>query len=306
MIFQKNCIATVAFLVLSSVTGLWGKPPSLLQQVYGKKDKIMCVTIPKAGTHLLIKCLTLLGIDGIQFDYNEQKNIKDRKQSNYQKISAKEFAGLAFERLSRRILINKGVRRGFLVHLPFAPKYIPFFSECTEKNFLMIRDPRDQLISLASTAIQDPQNRQEYLPEILLSLLEGKHKAKPWSPYHVAIDLVWSIGIVKFYQSFLKWAEQPNFYVVRFENLVGSEGGGDQDLQINEIKKIARHLGVKVSSKKIHEVTKSLFGKSQTFKEGQANSWQRYFTPEVKQAFKAVPGACQLLIALGYEKDCNW
>ncbi len=170
----------------------------------------------------------------------------------------------------------------------------------------MIRDPRDQLISLASTSLKDPLNRDQSLEETLLDLLTGTERKKPWETRHGACDLVWSIGIVEFFNDFLRWTKEPNFLVVRFENLIGEEGGGTKEAQIKEIRKIVAHLGVTVSEERIQYVVDNLYGQTRTFKKGQARSFERYFTPKVKQAFKKVPGACQLLIDLGYENDSNW
>ncbi len=50
----------------------------------------------------------------------------------------------------------------------------------------------------------------------------------------------------------------------------------------------------------------NLYGETRTFKKGQSQAWKKYFTPRVIAAFKKSPGACQLLIDLGYEQDDNW
>ena len=103
-----------------------------------------------------------------------------------------------------------------------------------------------------------------------------------------------------------KGEKEPNFYVVHFENLIGPLGGGTREKQIKEIKNIGLHLGVVLSEERIQYVIDNLYGETRTFKQGQAQAWRKYFTPEVTKAFKEVPGACRLLIDLGYEKNANW
>ena len=278
-----------------------------LQKLYGKNDKVICVTIPKAGTHLLIKALTLLEYEGITYNYNTEKTIGRRKPFPFETSTSKNYSSVAFSRLTRRLTLNQKKRSSFLVHLPFEKKYKDFFAECTRKNFLMIRDPRAQLISLASVTLENPEQRDTpALIDTMLDLLDGGRRATPFMPRHHGSDLMWSIGIVKFYQKFLRWAQEPNFFVVRFENLVGPEGGGTEEAQINEIKLIAAHLGYEVTDEKLQNVMNNLYGETRTFKRGQADAWKKYFTPEVVAVFKAVPGACQLLIDLGYETDDNW
>lgn len=278
-----------------------------LQELYGKNDKVICVTIPKAGTHLLIKCLTLLDYEGISYNYNTEKTTGKRRPSPFETSSFSSYGNIAFSRLTSRLSLNQKKRSSFLVHLPFATKYKDFFKECTSKNFLMVRDPRAQIISLAAVTLKNPEQRDTpALIDTILDLLDGGRRATPFMPRHHGSDLMWSMGIVKFYQKFLRWAEEPNFFVVHFENLVGPEGGGTEEAQINEIKAIGAHLGYEVTEEKLQNVMNNLYGESRTFKKGQADAWKKYFTPEVVAAFKAVPGACQLLIDLGYEKDENW
>lgn len=283
------------------------EPLTPLQERYGKNDKVICVTIPKAGTHLLIKCLTLLQFDGITYNYNTEKKIGRRRAFPFEKTTPISYGDIAFSRFIRRLEKNQKLRTSFLVHLPFDKKYQDFFNQCTYKNFLMVRDPRAQLISLASVTLENPEQRDSpALIPTLLDLLDGGRRVKPFMPRHHGSDLMWSIGIVKFYNKFLRWEEEPNFHVVHFENLVGPEGGGTIEDQTKEIELIANHLGHRVSDEKMQYVMDHLYGETRTFKKGQADAWRKYFTPEVVAAFKAVPGACQLLIDLGYEKDDNW
>lgn len=300
-------ICLFAFLTLAvPVNGILPTKKSDIEKTFGKKDKVICVSIPKAGTHLLIKCLTLLEVDGITYNYDTEKFDAERTHRPYAKITLEEYGDRAFSRLTYRMERNHNIRRSYLIHLPFHKKYRPFFKNNTIANFLMVRDPRDQLISLASTSLKDPKNREEYLETILLDLIEGKQRLAPWERRHGACDLMWTVGIVNFYKTFLAWAKEPHFQVVRFENLIGPMGGGTVEQQKEEIRKIGLHIGVFLSEEKIQYVVDNLYGETRTFSKGQAKAWKKYFTPEVTKAFKKVPGSCQLLVDLGYESSCDW
>lgn len=280
-----------------------------IQNVFGEKNKVICVTIPKSGTHLLIKCLALLNIEGVSYNYNTPKIEKPEKIANrypYYEITANEYADRAFSRLKYRIEKNKNKRNSYLVHLPFRPKYKRLFDKFTTSNFLMVRDPRDQMISLATTSLKDPVEFQAHLQEVLIDLLNKTQIHIPSESRHGACDLMWTLGIVNFYQAFLKWGEKPKFCVIKFENLIGPKGGGSIEAQIKEIRKIGAHLNVELSDQQVLHAADNLFGETRTYTTGQTQKWKQYFTPEVKAAFKNVPGACQLLIDLGYEQDCNW
>lgn len=279
-----------------------------LTNTYGKSDKVICVTIPKSGTHLLIKCLDLLDIDGITFPdlNNDDPNRKPGKKITYRKLTLEKYSDHTFSNLTRRIIKKNHFQRSFVVHLPYHEKYKFFFDQFTFKNFLMIRDPRDQLISAASTCLVDRSTQNDCLEEIMLDLLTGNQDCIAWERRHIVCDVLWSVGIVEFYKQFLMWSKEPNFLLVHYENLVGSKGGGSSIAQMEEIKKIAAHLGENLSVERLQFITNNLFSGTNTFKEGQTSSWKKYFNPKVKDAFKNIPGACQLLIDLGYEKDSNW
>lgn len=198
--------------------------------------------------------------------------------------------------------------RLFSLHWPYTEESEKIFSKYGKANFFMIRDPRDQMVSMVFMVHKNSVGLEAPFEEALLDLIDGGQRI--YIPWAVEIQTVhpvmWENGIVRFYHLYIPWAFSKKFYTVRFENLIGPNGGGSAQAQFNEIRNIGRHLGVNLSQEKIQEITQNLFGGTFTFREGQIGSWKKYFTPKVKETFKNTPGACQLLIDLGYEKDSNW
>jgi hypothetical protein len=101
----------------------------------------------------------------------------------------------------------------------------------------------------------------------------------------------------------VEWAWLPNVYVCRFEDLVGSQGAGEQELQEEIIVSLANSLGIHLSQEKLEWIITNLFGNSQsdlspTFREGKVGSWQHYFKPEHTALFEEKWGHLQ--DALGY------
>ena len=104
----------------------------------------------------------------------------------------------------------------------------------------------------------------------------------------------------------------PNICIVKFEDLVGEQGGGNTEIQKKEIEKITNFMKLSFTSDKIDEIGKDLFGlikenapyisrKNQlerTFRKGQINSWKEYFTDEIMNEFNAKYGELQK--KLGY------
>jgi hypothetical protein len=96
----------------------------------------------------------------------------------------------------------------------------------------------------------------------------------------------------------------PYALTVRFEDLVGSNGGGDDAKQLATVKAIAKHASIELSEERAQEIASNLFGNKGTFRKGQIGAWKEEFTAEHKDLFKQYGG--ELLIKLGYEKDLNW
>ena len=133
--------------------------------------------------------------------------------------------------------------------------------------------------------------------------------------------------ISQFYHVFLPWAYDQRVGSIRFEDLIGEQGGGGKKAQYEVIKKVAQHLGIRVdkklfkskyfkfnklekleigylNKKMLQKIENKLFGGTYTFRKGQIGEWQEYFTDYHKTIFKKVGG--QLLIDLGYENDLRW
>ena len=104
----------------------------------------------------------------------------------------------------------------------------------------------------------------------------------------------------------IPWLSQdPDFlYTTRFEDLVGSQGGGSDEKQLQEILNIARFLELDMDVEEIKERTKHIYGVGRTFRSGHIGEWKKYFKPQHIKAFKTVFG--QELIDTGYENDFNW
>ena len=285
-----------------------------------KKDKVVFISIPKCGSFLSLKLFGLLDIFGAEV---YKKIIKsDFEKAKKLKIPIEMFPSLPKEVENRRKLIPSvgnlfpeevdaiKNRKGLinLWHLPYAKNCEDFINRHSYTNFLIIRDPRDQVVSMAHFVLKDYEEDKVVFNNVLLDLIDGKKRRYiHWGIVCVVYPHEWNLGVVDFYNLlYLPWMNSANFYTIKFENLIGVKGGGTKEAQVDEIKNIGNHLGINLTSEKIDKIINDLFGGTQTFREGKIGSWEEYFTPEVKEVFKAVPGANELLIKLGYEKDDKW
>ena len=112
------------------------------------------------------------------------------------------------------------------------------------------------------------------------------------------------MSIKGLYDAYLPWKDEPFVYTTTFEKLVGPQGGGSREVQLNEIKNIARHIGVTITEQDAKRVADELFGGSGTFRAGKQGGWKPHFSQRHIDAFKNIAG--KLLIDLGYEQGFDW
>jgi hypothetical protein len=185
------------------------------------------------------------------------------------------------------------------VHLFYNAEYANILRKQNYKTLFIYRDPRDQLVSFMFYMI-----KYQYLwtgargrshDELITNLIETASFAGNSPPAR---------GIAGLYRSYLPWFNEPHVLAIRFEDIVGSQGGGSDEGQLFMVRAVAEHLGLSVSDEKIATLANELFGGTVTFREGKIGSWKKHFSENHKKRFKEVAG--QLLIDLGYESDLNW
>jgi len=171
------------------------------------------------------------------------------------------------------------------VHL-FQPQltYQYFYKHHSKfKVITILRDVRDAYVSLSHMLVKNRYiSEQEKIEEAI------KNKAY----FRMSRDL----------SLFLN---DPRFYVVRFEDLIGPKGGGDKKRQTQTIYDLAAYIGVPITYAQASKYGDELFGgKTLTFRKGQIGSWKKACTEEQKLWLKDCFG--DELIRLGYEKDYDW
>lgn len=263
----------------------------------GNNLNIFYASIPKCGSHLLQKYLSLL----TDKEFVVSDNRLFLKESQLNNLSSNNIlSSHAFCNNENLNLINKKKLRGIFIY----------------------RDPRDHIISfiyhlykmckinlLERTELK--KFNQLNLEKLLFKLINDYEAFfKMWNINYDETTLKigntpkYKTNITIIYKKYDGWKKQKNMYVTTFEKLVGPQGAGKLNVQLNELRNIAKHLNINIHDKKLMDIANNLHGDTCTFREGKIGSWKKYFTPEHKAAFKKVAG--QLLIDLGYEKDFNW
>jgi len=91
-----------------------------------------------------------------------------------------------------------------------------------------------------------------------------------------------------------------NTLIVRFEDLVGSKGGGSDEIQRNTIKAILEFSGISKYDNEIDKIQLSLFGGTHTFREGQINAWRKDVDSKTLELMKSTLCETDIVRQLNY------
>lgn len=168
-------------------------------------------------------------------------------------------------------------------------------NELSYKMLLMVRDPRDAVISdmhyiqtWPGHPLKDQVKAMGDDKTRLMALIQGRD------------------GIRNIRDQVLRFAEWTRYaHTVRFEDAVGKGGGGSDETQLACVQGIFDYLGIPMSESEAQWIaTNARSGKTQTFRTGRIRNWEKVYDDELKDAFRAVAG--DLLIDLGYETGMEW
>ncbi|NJP04111.1 MAG: sulfotransferase domain-containing protein [Chloroflexaceae bacterium] len=246
----------------------------------------MLNSIPKAGTHLLIRILSLVDV------------LSPRWKSHITRHTPSTCDQLSH------------IHRGQFIsaHLMWREEYRSILQTNNIKTLFIIRDLRDLSVS-----------------KMFFSKKIGPKLGGRFYDYHKHIDSdeerltaviagvdadsmpdgIRYISVGERARSFLPWMHAPGCLTVRFEDLIGHAGGGSDEQQLETVRAIIQHLGLTYSDEQITRIaSQAFFQKAKTFRKGQIGDWSNHFTEEQKRIFKQVAGA--ELIEMGYADGYDW
>jgi hypothetical protein len=269
IIFSKRVLSSfLRSLTFSRIKGRFSGP------------KIFANSIPKSGTNLLEKVFYHMPI--IRFS-----GIRTLRKHTHSK-----------EQILKKI---SSLRNG-----TYQMGHVDYDRELGQqlyvKNFrsiLMIRDPRQIIISHYKYVSYIDTNHPTYNyfknlkddNERLLAVING------------VSGIVESIDAVL--ASYEGWLNDNKILVVKFEDLIGEQGGGSTSNQLDTIKNICKHIDIDLTEFQIEQVASKIYDKkSPTFRSAKIDSWKEEFSKEQKAILKNRIGT--RLIKYGYETNLNW
>lgn len=173
-----------------------------------------------------------------------------------------------------------------------------------KKKIFLVRDLRDILVSYSYWLGKDFVHLITENDKTQFNALPTQQEKMKWIINHKYDDNSlnpWGHSLSKQAKLITKYKDRKDVLIVRFENLVGSQGGGDDELQFLEVKKIAEFINspLKNDDAKLRAIASSMFGnKTRAFRKGQIGSWKEYFDGDLTALFENELGTYQK--ELGY------
>lgn len=256
---------------------------------------VLCNSFPKSGTHMLSQILEGAGA---------------KKWNDI--VSVQSLSGVMNTR--EHIAWKVGsAPNGTMVrsHLMYDPEILKILGDNGAIRFFIYRDLRDVAVSHARWVLNEPRiflhdiyTAFDDFDRCLMTSIKGLPLGTPTFSNCSQPD----IGTD--FSRWRGWLDDASTISIKFEELVGARGQGDEATRMMHVKRILEKLGVTP----VNADTLALFGSetmnpetSHTFRKGNKGaigSWKKFFNDGHKEAFKTVAG--QTLIDLGYEQDMSW
>ena len=247
-----------------------------------KLRPILASCFPKAGTHLLVRLLSVI------------------PEVRYVGHAQADLAGLG-GRLER--LRSGGALTS---HLAWSPELVrDVLDRRGFARFFMIRDLRDVAVSNYHYITKTPNHR---LHQYFVSLPDDHSRLMASICGISSAELegqAASLSIGQHAENYVGWVGDEGCLTLKFEDLVGAKGGGSEPSQREAVRRVMQHLGLKKSQAALDKIRQQVFNpSSRTFRRGQIGAWRDEFTEAHVARFKEVAG--DVLIRLGYEQDTHW
>lgn len=240
---------------------------------------VICNGYPKAGTNLLIGAIEKIHNDRRRLgDYQLNGDVCD-----------------VVEQVKR-----SGPGRIISAHEYYSEDFRTLLSETYLRHFLIVRDLRDIAVSTVFYLLKDKSHR---LHKVFVSMKNFRERLMAvicGIPSEHLSGQRPSNSIFEHARGYLPFTVDNRVRLIRFEDLVGENGGGSRSTQLTALAGIVDHLGGEFSEEMIDAVANSLFGSnSRTFRSGQLGAWRKEFDSLHIEAFQST-GAAEMNSKLGY------
>lgn len=257
--------------------------------------RVLINSLPKSGTHLLAKAIEILGYQE-HFDHENHDsspipwflNYREvrKKLSDEEKLTSTEYSN---EKISIGALtpcyVNVATLRNWLDtipekkyilgHIPWTPVLSSVLSEIKYHHLFIIRDPRAVVASSIPFILDTGKMPSSHFLEDDLQIMSSIERLKFVLEGGYAPKAGLKINnFAAVYRSMLAWKNEPNCLFTNFEDLVGEQGGGTFEKQINVVKKIADYLKIPFDENIYSQLTEIYSPAARTFRTGKIDKWK--------------------------------
>lgn len=249
--------------------------------------RVMVNSIPKGGTHLLLKLVYMLGIpdDPKRFWLGAgvirqgfvplNKLIKGSFSPRTVMIGSEVPVQVGVDWLTNRL--NKVPdNHSFGAHCLYTHDLSTILSSCDVRPVCIIRDPR----AIAASHMHYIKTwKKHFFHAAYMKLPSDKERMK-FSIQGGKLGKIQARPMRERYERYIGWMSDSSAAFVRFEDLIGEQGGGTNENQEIAVRTIANHLDIKLPDDQIASIQAGLFGKkedmtkSTTFRRGKVDAWR--------------------------------
>ena len=252
--------------------------------------KLMVNTLAKAGTHLVMSTLDSLP----QYRFSGRHHtlsVLDLEEP----LLSKSVSSLHRD-------LRRSPRGTYMTgHIAYHERVAELFESLKVKRVLVVRDPRALVVSTArymrsyerhplhATVNRMFPSDEELCRAVILGFQQDGGN-RNWPSFRDRLN------------SFAGWLDDSESLTIRFEDLVGAEGGGDSEAQLATIAKLQEYLGIDLDSETRDRVAKSAFDtRAATFRSGEIDGWKRALSSKTLDLLhsECAPAA----LRIGYSLD---
>lgn len=251
---------------------------------------LVVTSIPKAGTHMLSRVMRLLRFRlpfeiGLMQYYGWPENTEGQ--------NALDDIVSAIHRIKPRQYLFS--------HLIPHPAIVNATQQTKTPVLFIYRDPRaliwshiNHVFRLQASKYHAYYTQTMKTPEACIPLvIEGAAAHDADFPHF------WLPDIRSYYDSFMAWTQYEHVLAIRFEDLVGEQGGGDANSQRHSVERTLQHIEYPYTPAILENIIQNLYSaESATFHKGKIDAWRDHFTDDHIRLFNDVSG--NLLHELGY------
>lgn len=276
--------------------------------------RVLANSLPKSGTHLLTQLLNALGMRNHPFHLTGALGrVQGRNPFRRWQIRRRH------DRKGIRIDIDNDIKidRDWLAsnladvpygsyirgHCPYSKEIENLLHKLDYKILFIIRDPRDVVVSYFHHMVRD-KNYPPHSFFVQLPTDDERLKYAITGIRHLDTPRLYRAPIDFELESVIGWIDSTNVCAVRFESLIGPQGGGEKHTQIQTVQRIMDFLGINYDSQQVEKIAARVFSPSSpTFRKGRIGDWKNHFSEANKRLFNQIAG--DYLVRLGYESEVD-